>query len=125
MAYLLAGKILKDTAASAASNPGRPAPVGPKGKGPTGKGASTATLDVDDLLDARLKNLFPDGKADRHELRNLAADPAHATKLGEIKELLAREKKAAKDDDQFADNLPTSSADDPDQKPRRPAARAP
>ena len=65
-----------------------------------------------------------DLQTDPHELTNLAADPAQAMKLAEMKTLLAREKKAAKDDDQFADEVPKGGVE-PEQKPRRPAAPAP
>ncbi len=49
--------------------------------------------------------------ADPNEQRNLANDPAHATKLGELKLELARVKKETKDDDQFADKLPKDGVD--------------
>ena len=49
--------------------------------------------------------------ADPGEQRNLANDPAHATKLGELKLELARVKKEAKDDDQFADQIPKDGVD--------------
>jgi arylsulfatase A-like enzyme len=65
-----------------------------------------------------------DLQTDPHELTNLAADPVQAVKLAEMKTLLAREKKAAKDDDQFADEVPKGGVE-PEQKQRRPAAPAP
>ena len=43
--------------------------------------------------------------------RRVANDPAHATKLGELKLELARVKKEAKDDDQFADKFPKDGVD--------------
>ncbi len=49
--------------------------------------------------------------ADQNEQHNLANDPAHATKLGELKLELARVKKEAKDDDQFADQIPKDGVD--------------
>jgi arylsulfatase A-like enzyme len=49
--------------------------------------------------------------ADPTEQKNLAADPAHAAKLTELKAELARLKKEAKDDDQFADKMPTDGVD--------------
>ena len=50
-----------------------------------------------------------DLKNDPQELKNLAADPAHADLLQRMKTVLAEQKKLAKDDDQFADGvLPNS-----------------
>ena len=49
--------------------------------------------------------------ADPGEQRNLANDPAHGTILGELKLELARVKKEAKDDDQFADKFPKDGVD--------------
>lgn len=57
--------------------------------------------------------------ADPNEQKNLAADPAHAAKLSELKTELSRIKKEMKDDDQFADKLPGDGVDRarPDKKP--------
>lgn len=57
--------------------------------------------------------------ADPSEQKNLAGDPAHAAKLAELKAELARVKKEAKDDDQFATSLPNDGVDRnrPDKKP--------
>lgn len=52
-----------------------------------------------------------DLKADPYEQKNLAADPANAKKLAEMKELLAKVKAEAKDDDRFAQEFPQDGVD--------------
>ena len=49
---------------------------------------------------------FYDLAKDPDELRNLASEPAYAEKIGEMKKELARVKKEAKDEDQFASGEP-------------------
>ncbi len=66
-----------------------------------------------------------DLETDPNELQNLAADPAHSAKLAGMKELLAAKKKEAKDDDQFADEVPTTGVDPSVQKPRPGKVKAP
>jgi arylsulfatase A-like enzyme len=54
---------------------------------------------------------------DPDELLNLASDPAHQSKLRELKAEIARLKQLYKDEDQFANEQPSSSADAPDPRP--------
>jgi arylsulfatase A-like enzyme len=56
--------------------------------------------------------------ADPDEMKNLAADAAHQAKLEELKTEIARLKKQYQDNDQFAHELPKSSADAPDPRPK-------
>jgi arylsulfatase A-like enzyme len=51
--------------------------------------------------------------ADPDEMHNLAADPAHVATLEKLKTELYRLKKELKDDDRFADELPTGGVDGP------------
>ena len=52
-----------------------------------------------------------DLKADPNEQKNLASDPASAKKLAEMKELLAKVKAEAKDNDRFAQDFPKDGVD--------------
>jgi arylsulfatase A-like enzyme len=52
-----------------------------------------------------------DLKSDPNEQQNLASDPAHADKFAEMKSLLAKVKADAKDDDQFAGEIPKPGVD--------------
>jgi arylsulfatase A-like enzyme len=61
-----------------------------------------------------------DLKADPNEQKNLANDPASAKKLAEMKDLLAKVKAEAKDDDRFGESFPKDGvdADFGDKKPQ-------
>jgi len=63
---------------------------------------------------------FYDLLKDPDELNNAYNEPAYAQKIDEMKKELARVKKEAKDDDQFASDAPTD-----DVAPRRPKTAAP
>ncbi len=53
---------------------------------------------------------------DPDELHNLAYDPAHADLVAKLKEELYRLKKEVQDNDEFANEQPTTTSNGPPQK---------